>query len=234
MVQTMNNLVKKNPGVIFDLQLSIDNIKEKHDESRRIKNLYERAINTFNRLSEIRKEYPNLRLKVSILYLDTNKDDLDYMVSELSRTIDYDRIQIIYPNKLLLYSSTLEQEEEEILSFVEIERKISDKYPFTKKKDLHTVGMRAVKGIYNQLLLKAPLIKNVGSYCEAGRHLVVINEKGDVFPCEPLWLKIGNLRESDYDMNIVLKDYSYMLFREKGTWVLGNAIVHGLVPYIPT
>ena len=41
--------------------------------------------------------------------------------------------------------------------------------------------------------------------CMAGRKLVVISETGDVYPCELLSAKMGNLRQSNYDIRRILK-----------------------------
>jgi len=40
--------------------------------------------------------------------------------------------------------------------------------------------------------------------CLSGRRMVVVSEKGDVFPCEILRKKFGNLREADYDISKIL------------------------------
>ena len=40
--------------------------------------------------------------------------------------------------------------------------------------------------------------------CVAGDKLIVINEIGDVYPCEILPMKMGNLREAEYDIKRIL------------------------------
>ena len=70
--------------------------------------------------------------------------------------------------------------------------------------DLHslfTLGLRMAKDNFlKEILIK----KNMRFVCGAGRRVVVINEIGDVFPCEPLWHSIGNLRENGYRVNDIL------------------------------
>jgi radical SAM protein with 4Fe4S-binding SPASM domain len=217
MVSTLEPLTRKNPEVIFELQMSIDHIGQMHDESRKVQGLYDRAIESFKALSAIRGKHPNLKLKISIVYLERNKNCLEKIVTELLRTVACDRIQLSYPNQLISCEpNDNPAHRQEVKTFVQSANWIDHHFLPQNKWDLHTLGMRSVKDIYHRLLLEAVTGKrSVGSYCEAGRHIVVINEKGDVFPCEPLWHCIGNLRESNYSMKAVLASRAYQDFRAK-------------------
>ena len=213
MLKTMEPLVRKNPGVIFELQMSIDQIGEAHDESRKVKNLYRRAIQSFQELSKIRAKHPNLKLKINIVYLDTNRDSIDQIVSELSQEIQYDRVQLSFPHSMLPTEGEPELvKEKEVTDYVQVADRMTKSATDQNAFDLHTAGILSVKGIYHRLLAEAiKNERNVGSYCEAGRHIVVVNEKGDVFPCEPLWHAIGNLRDNNYDMKVLLAYYYIIL-----------------------
>jgi radical SAM protein with 4Fe4S-binding SPASM domain len=217
MIQTIEPLVDQNPEVKVDLQLSIDHIGKAHDESRNVKNLYDRALVSFRALSKIREQHPNLTLKVNIVYLEKNRNDIRYIVSELSKIISFDRLQISYPNILVPKEWTSESPAvKNVENFINVEHQTLQGRSLRNKYDLYTLGMRSVKGIYHRLLAEAVQnTRTVGSYCEAGRHIVVINEKGDVFPCEPLWEPIGNLRECNYDMKAILRSDRYQHFRHE-------------------
>lgn len=215
MVATMEPLARKNPGVIFDLQMSIDHIGQAHDESRKVKNLYRIAIKSFCALAELRAKHSNLKLKINIVYLDRNRSSLDYIVTELAKEVGFDRVQLTYPHTMVPpdwapdSSTALDVE-----TYVEAAERVSKQGRLRNVFDLHTIGIRSVKGIYHRLLAEAVRNeRNVGSYCEAGRYIAVINEKGDVFPCEPLWQNIGNVRDYDYDMHAVLNSEAYKKFR---------------------
>ncbi|MDA2932759.1 radical SAM protein [Acidobacteria bacterium AH-259-D05] len=217
MLATMEPLVRNNPGVIFDLQMSIDHVGEAHDRSRKVKNLYRKAIDSFRALSKVRAKHSNLKLKINIVYLDRNRESLDQIVSELGRLLDYDRVQLTYPHKLVprewgpQSSAALD-----VRAYMEKAETLSKEAPLRNLFDLHTLGLRSVKSVYHRLLTEAVSNeRNVGSYCEAGRYILVINEKGDVFPCEPLWECIGNLRDYDYDTRAVLAAEAYQQFRDR-------------------
>ncbi len=215
MVETMEPLVRKNPNVIFELQMSIDQIGEAHNESRKVKDLYRKAIQSFRALSEIREEHSNLKLKISIVHLESNREHLDEIVSELSREVQYDRIQLTFPHSMVPEGEDLASEEE-LAEYTTAADHLTRRATSQNPADLHTVGILSVKSIYHRLLAEAvKKHRNVGSYCEAGRYIVVINEKGDVFPCEPLWNPIGNLRVHNYEMKTVLNGKAYSDFRDR-------------------
>lgn len=215
MVETMEPLVRKNPNVIFELQMSIDQIGEAHNESRKVKDLYRKAIQSFRALSEIREEHSNLKLKISIVHLESNREHLDEIVSELSREVQYDRIQLTFPHSMVPEGEDLASEEE-LAEYTTAADHLTRRATSQNPADLHTVGILSVKSIYHRLLAEAvKKHRNVGSYCEAGRYIVVINEKGDVFPCEPLWHPIGNLRDHNYEMKTVLNGKTYSDFRDR-------------------
>lgn len=222
MVETLGPLTERNPEVVFDLQMSIDHIGAQHDESRRVKGLYERAVASFGQLEELRARRPNLRLKINMVYLDFNREHLSEIVSQLAGVVDFDRIQLTYPTEMLDGDGengdgeTPAETRQSIADFIAAERAAVGAAPVRQRFDPYTLGMRSVKALYHRLLADAVAGgANVGSYCEAGRHIVVINEKGDVFPCEPLWHNVGNLRDNDYDLRRVLEAEAYRRFRER-------------------
>ncbi len=213
MIDSLGPLVKNNPNVIFDLQMSIDQTGEAHDTSRKVKNLYSIAVNTFQELSLIRRKHNNLKLKVNIVYLDRNRDDIQQIVNDLSDSIVFDRVQLTFPHDII---STGQHDnksmQNELTEFTKTANSLTTKG--SQALDPHTLGMLSVKRIYHRLLKEAVNNKkSVGSYCEAGRNILVIDETGEVFPCEPLMTSVGNLRDHNYQIAEVLQGDAYSNFR---------------------
>ena len=214
MVDSLGPLVRNNPNVIFDLQMSIDQVGEAHDISRQVKNLYSIAVNTFKELSLIRQNHSNLKLKVNIVYLDRNKDDIQQIVNDLSESIVFDRVQLTFPHDIISTETNANISIQNVLKeFTKTASSLTTKGH--QNLDPHTLGMLSVKRIYHRLLKEAVSSKKtVGSYCEAGRHILVIDETGEVFPCEPLMKSVGNLRNHNYNISEVLADDAYSNFRK--------------------
>ena len=76
--------------------------------------------------------------------------------------------------------------------------------------------MRAAKVSGHRILREAMTGETpMGAICEAGKHLVVLDERGEVFPCETIWESVGNLREHEYQMGKILAGPTYEAFRKK-------------------
>ncbi len=212
MVQTLGPLAEQNPGVVFDLQLSLDHVGERHDASRQVEGLYERARDTAARLAPLRRRLPNLKLKASVVWLERNRDDVDAIAAAIRRDFDCDRIQLAYPNRVLRGDG----DPVDVAAFREAARRLDGATSTRRLGDLHTLGMRSVKGIYGELLSDAAADRRrTGSYCDAGRILAVLDEKGEVFGCEPLWRPLGNVRDTGYDLGAVLRSDRAARFREQ-------------------
>ena len=206
------SFLKKHTHTMLDLQLSIDNLFEKHDESRKVKGLFNKAVYGFKKIKELKKKYKNLRLKVNIVFLTENKSSLGKIYSFLNSELKPDRIQLTYPNEYFLTKKY--EKMNNINDYIIAVENLEPLYK-PSRFDFYAWGMHAAKSVYRSLLYDAVKGKrNTGSYCEAGRHIVVINEAGEVFPCEPLWISVGNLRENNYNMGKILNSEKYRKFRD--------------------
>lgn len=216
MVDAIEPSCASHPDVVFDLQLSLDHVGEAHDASRKVPGLYARARESFAALAAVRRRHTNLKLKINLVYLERNARSLPSIVDRITKDFeDADRIQLTYPHRTLP-SGGDRDDLAGVGAFEESAALVADAIPPRRLSDLHTLGVRSVKHAYHRLLREAVAgERTTGSYCEAGRHVVVLDEKGDVFPCEPLWEPIGNVREHDYDVGRVLRGDAYADFRAR-------------------
>jgi MoaA/NifB/PqqE/SkfB family radical SAM enzyme len=210
----MDRLAADNPDVAFDLQLSLDDLGERHDASRKVPGLFAKAQESFRAMAALRESRPNLRIKGSTLYLPANAERLDEVLTELGLTFAFDRMSVSYP-QMLLPSVGDQAVHADAAAYAErAVRALTQASPCRRRADLHVAGMLAVKGMYRRLLLEAASgARSTGGYCEAGRHMLVIDQEGRVFPCEPLWHCIGSLRETGYGPRPILAGKPYEEFR---------------------
>lgn len=213
MVEALEPLAAANPNVIVEVQFSVDHLGHRHDESRGVEGLFETAIANVDRLARIRERHGNLSLKANIVWLERNRDDLDLIIAGLRERIDIDRIHITYPHERLDPSGG----PEEMLADFDRFRPAAERVANDSRRsfDLYSIPMRAAKVASHRILRDAIEGSTaMGSLCEAGRHLVVIDERGEVFPCEVIWDSVGNVREFGYDVGAVLAADSYEQFRD--------------------
>ena len=90
---------QKNNKVIFDLQFSLDHLGEKHDLSRKVRGLYEKSIETFKNLEKLRDKYRNFKLKINIVFIKENEDELDLIVSGITKILSRSACPVKPPAK---------------------------------------------------------------------------------------------------------------------------------------
>lgn len=207
-VDSLTQLCERNENVMFQLQLSLDHIGTEHDRIRGVKGLYEKAKRTFNELNDL--DLKNLKLNINIVYLDDNKKEIPAIISKAKSDFNCDRITLGYLNNLIKKNELSD-------SFYDF-KKTSNQVVvegISKIINPFVLGMKAVTLLTNDLLEKA-LSEEVktSKYCKAGENIVVVTEKGDVFPCEPTWESIGSLRDFNYDIRRVLNSNKYHEFYE--------------------
>ena len=214
MVDTITPLVARNPQVQVDLQLSLDQVGHAHDESRGVAGLFERAVAAAERLAAIRDLHPNLSLKVNIVWLERNREEIEAIVAEIARRVPFDRIHLSFPHEHLPAGGGGPELATEFDRFQRQAEQVARRA--RNRFDPYAVPIRAVKLSADRMIRRAITGEtSMGTVCEAGRNLVVIDERGEVFPCEVIWRSVGNLRDHQYDVGAVLGGDAYEEFREE-------------------
>ena len=214
MVAAVGNLVRANPDVVVELQVSIDDLGARHDESRRVEGLYATAVANAQRLAELRVEHPNLVVKANVVWLPSNSSRIEEVVRGVREDFGVDRVHLTYPHLRMPAEGASPEVRSDYARF----RDVADRVVAStgSRRDLYTLPMRAAKLASNRMIEAAVAGERpLGERCEAGRHLVVLDERGEVFPCEVVWESVGNVRDHDHDIGAVLGGERYARFRER-------------------
>jgi MoaA/NifB/PqqE/SkfB family radical SAM enzyme len=231
-VREMLDYTEKNQPVL-EIQLSIDGPREIHDKVRKVPGIFDKVLETYWVLDEIRKENPRLRIKMNLTYVVENEDAVLQLTEEFDKKYNFDRYQITFPHGA--------KADENIIPKLEYEKYLLQSNEILKhtkaarEGDLHSLVFRAVKIIKDEVLLDVIRQGDMGAKCKAGRRILVVDERGKVYPCEPLWKSIGDLRETNYEIMPILKGDGYKAFSQcylgKGkcncTW--GNVLLDSIV-----
>lgn len=212
MVETLGKLIPANPGVRFELQLSVDHPDERHNEVRGIPGLLDKAMQTLAQLDYLRR-YDNFKIKGNGLYLDSNADELQELAAWFENTARCDRFNLSFPQQMLIPASVNPEVRAQLEKYIPAVESVLDKADFSSRMDLLTAAIAASKKLSRKRLMQAVSgERDTGSFCRAGKSIVVIDQEGNVFPCEPLWEAVGNIRESYYDLSSILKGDRYREF----------------------
>lgn len=211
-VRELLDYTEKNQPVV-ELQLSIDGPREIHDTVRGVPGIFDKVLQSYWLLDAIRKTNPRLRIKMNLTYVVENEDAVIQLTDEFDQKYRFDRFQITFPHGARVEEHTIPKLSYE--KYVGQSREILKHSRLGNPRDLHSLVFRAVKLIKDDILLDVMRTGDMGARCRAGRRILVIDERGKVYPCEPLWETIGDLRETGYQIGPILTGSEYRGFAER-------------------
>ncbi len=188
-------------GLQLGVDISIDSLHGSHDEIRGFPGLFDRAVATYWALKDLEKRHKNFRTCVEITVSHFNQDSLfetyDYFINNLK--VDNVFVRLVRGDPRDPSAKEVDIEKFEKFS-MRVENDLRNGvfyghsvYPFSEfitARDI--IGRRMTIQMVKEKKFLIP--------CYAGNLTGVIRSNGDVYPCELLDTKIGNLREHDYNL----------------------------------
>jgi len=184
------------------IKISIDGIGKKHDLLRGYDGSFDKALDTYRRLSRLALKFKNLEVGVNSVFCFENQDDMEEII-EFVRGLKIDTHTIS-----LIRGGVKGQERVDIEKYKKaikiLEKGIkSGKSPIYK---FNFSGLKAAQDILQRDYIYRTLAEKRGQVpCLAGRLNLVITESGEVYPCEAFDKKMGNLKDFNYDIRALLR-----------------------------
>ncbi len=201
-VRSLEKIAVSCPRSTVVLKLSLDGWGEDHDRLRGVPGNFEGFLATGAAAARVRLRHPNLVLGVNTVILPQNFSRL----SELKRKV-VGLPWVNYHNFSLARGAGVDSR------WTDVD---PDEYRRFSLR-LREEGRRAARGLFSGEKFKAAqdfrqreivfrvLQENRRQLpCYAGRLNLVLGERGDVYPCEMLPWKLGNVRESGYDLKAII------------------------------
>jgi radical SAM protein with 4Fe4S-binding SPASM domain len=160
---------------------------------------------TYDALGRLLKKYPNFELGINTVFSTENQDCMDALIEFVNG------LENIKTHTVSLIRGAVSDEGlkgVDINKYLETIQKIESNLKNRKSSTYRFRGARikaAQDILQRRLIHKTMLQKKQLIPCYAGRLNLVITETGDLFPCESFSMKLGNIRESNYDIGKVLK-----------------------------
>lgn len=189
----------KNSTIV--VKLSLDGPEALHDAIRGREGSFQKTMHTYNALGKLLGEYPNFELGINTVFCPANQDAMDEVIAFVGRLdkIKTHTVSLIRGHGLK--EIDIERYRETADNLAEnLRRKISGTYRFkgARLKAAQDIVQRSL--IYETEARKRKLLD-----CYAGRLNLVLTEKGDLYPCESFTMKMGNVRDSGYNINEILR-----------------------------
>ena len=203
-IDVLEKILKNCPDLFINFHLSLNGIGEDHDELCQNKGAFEKLLQTYKSVSELKKKYKNLGLGISLTHSKFNEDNLneviDYTVNHLPM-VDNLNLNLVRgrPKDSSAINVNLEKYKEAV-------QKIENYVLNGKLRNFnHFFGKIAfLKDAIMRRLIANTVKFGYQIPCLAGRISFVVDEKTNVYPCEML-SSVGNLRENNYDFNKILE-----------------------------
>ena len=187
------------PKVI--ITISIDGVSKTHNEIRGINNNWSKAVAVYNELKKMKSKHFDCYFGMTISEFNFREVDLMYM--ELKKYVPGLKITDIHYN-LVHYSETYYKNMNQIGDLNRFDKIFKN---IVKDKKLSLNPILSLEVVYQKLVSLYIKKGSIPVRCRAGEISVFINENGDIFPCTMWNKKLGSLRELDYDLNMIKRDY---------------------------
>jgi len=189
---------------VIAVKLSIDGLNEAHDKLRSTPHSFDKTMETYTQLEKLLEKYPNFELGVNTVFCSENQDSMERIIDFVSV------LKNIKTHTISLIRGSLADESYKKIDYKKYLHSIKRLEKNLKKK---TSGIYRFRGarikaaqdvLQRNLIHRTLLEKKRLNPCYAGRLNLVLTESGDVYPCEILTERLGNLKDYEYDIREIL------------------------------
>lgn len=185
------------------IELSVDAVGKTHDELRNHQGAFEKLLKTYTLLNTLKNEHPNLYIKVGSVLTTINQPEILSLCDFVHEQMKPDDFEVS-----LMHGKDKVRENHLMKIDLGIFNSANDKILLNRKSRKHTlfgIALNTIRDLVNKDLLNVFNGGKISSPCTAMRNLIVISENGDVFPCETISDSLGNIRQSKYNIQLLLK-----------------------------
>ena len=191
-----------NSDIELNFQISIDDLPEKHNAVRKIKNLFESCLKTYNDLNDLNND--KIKASVNITVSEENCSNIETIFNYFVNECGIDSIKCCIVRDEGVYKMPKEKKDAMLSAYTWLTDAIKKLKKSGKIKNYNNslqgkihnkkdeISWEMVKKIYKNNSYLSP--------CHASSLFGVITADGKVYPCEILEDKlVGDLRENDFD-----------------------------------
>jgi len=195
----VDEILEDCPQTNILLKISIDGPAETHDEIRQKLGSFDNACAAFAKLKKLKHKHQNFNLGLITTYTEKNANHIKDLYDDVIIGLNPDQYGLILerPNRANELNEMIN-----IDDYITV-LKQTNRMLFSSAKGLFQKFRLAYKTKMAEKLKEIYLTKKYPMKCFAGVLNAVISANGDIFACEQIHEKFGNLREADYDWNKV-------------------------------
>jgi radical SAM protein with 4Fe4S-binding SPASM domain len=203
--QAVERICTISPDLHVGIAVSIDGFAEFHDHMRAVPGIYSKALETLQAVVELSRRLPNLTASVNTVFMRDNQ-------AEVERFCDfiYERYRPTYHALVLIRGDAYDPKLKDGLDidlYERISARIDERYPPDEARSgwrgVRARARREVNRRRYEYIARQARGGPFETFCIAGEREYVLTETGDVYGCELISHKLGNVREVGYDFDAI-------------------------------
>lgn len=214
-LETVERLMARAPGLSLRLGLSIDGFAEIHDKTRDKPGGFQQVLATARALAPLRRAHPGFTVHVSTTLTKHNAASICDFIDFVRNDMDVDAHYLGY-----IRGNAMDPETKEVTLADYWRATAHLKRRWIRRNRYQNIlnGVNALMNAVNRHILEGD---RYFFPCVAGEKMLTIDEEGKVKPCEILEQRgetpyvMGDLRRSDYDIYAVLAEAEARRIRER-------------------
>jgi radical SAM protein with 4Fe4S-binding SPASM domain len=210
------DVIKKKTEEILDccresvivVKLSMDGLGNAHDALRAMPGSFEKLMQTYEELVPLTETYPNFELGINTVFCSENQYSLNGDTGVIKFVSDMDKVST---HTISMVRGDLKNEQYKKIDLSQYKKtiqRLEEKTGNRKSCNFRFNGghLKFAQDLLQRRLIYQTMFQNRRTMpCYAGRLNLVLNESGDLYPCELSPHKMGNVRDSDYDIIKILR-----------------------------
>ena len=200
----MGKLLRRCPDLHYSVTLSVDALGPAHDQSRHRPGLFDTVLESHRVLLDLQRRHSNLGINFAITVSRANQDSLLETYRFLRERAGAENVFAILVRGRPRDPGAVEVDPERYRGLMEqancdlLRSRTKGYFGFPFASWMNAKEIRTREIVYQVARERRQQLP-----CLAGVLSGVVYNDGDVFPCELLESRLGNLREMDYDLRAI-------------------------------
>lgn len=202
---SMAQILRQCSDSIVVVKLSLDGVGAAHDALRGTKGGFDKLMQTYRLLAGLLDRHPNFELGINTVFCSGNQDRMDEIIDFVQG------LEQVRTHTISLVRGELADASHKAVDHAKYERASARLAANLRERKAPTYAFRgarlkAAQDVLQRRLIHRTLIEQRRQIaCYAGRLNLVLNETGEVYPCETRAESFGNVRAHGYDVHTILR-----------------------------
>lgn len=202
------------PKMKLTVGISLDGIGEEHDRLRGMPGLFNNVTKTFSRLSELKKQFSNLRLACAVCVSGLNVQSAETTAGWAKENLDIDLLKPIIIRGNPKDEEALRYEYNMAYHNLIVQDHSNLTSPIHTNRSFFAAVVSAKEQVQRDIIQTIHATGKSPVVCSAARETAVVYPHGEVAGCELRSERLGNLRDVDMDFRKLWFNHQANAFRD--------------------